>query len=492
VRRQRGPVFAAIACAAIDGIFPATPITLMSTERLATQSPVDGSIVVERPYHTLAEAEIVVANARRAQADWSRVPIEERARICERFVQSLLARRDELAAELTLMMGRPIRYAPFEIDRTADRARVMIELAGEALADVIPPPIEGFERFVRRMPLGVVLTVAPWNYPYLTSINSVIPSIMAGNAVILKHSSQTPLCAERYAEAFAEAGLPDGVYQYLHLSNESTEELIRNPAIDFVAFTGSVGVGELVERTAAGRFIGIGLELGGKDPAYVRADANLEHALDNIVDGVYFNSGQSCCGIERVYVHESIFERFVAGFVERARAYVLGDPREETTTLGPMIKASAADAVREQIAEALAKGARSLVDESVFPLSKPGTPYLAPQVLVDVDHSMALMTKENFGPVTGIMKVTSDDEAVMLMNDSEYGLTASIWTSDEQAAIDLGMRVETGTCYMNRCDYLDPYLAWTGVKSSGRGVTLSRIGYEHLTRPKSFHLRVAI
>jgi acyl-CoA reductase-like NAD-dependent aldehyde dehydrogenase len=461
----------------------------MSTDRLQTISPVDDSIYVDRPYHTTAEAEIATANARRAQAEWARVPLAERAAICERFVAALLARRDELAAELTMMMGRPIAYTPFEIDRTAERARAMIALAPEALADIEPPPIDGFRRFVRRVPLGVVLTVAPWNYPYLTSINSVIPALMAGNAVILKHSSQTPLCAERYAEAFAEAGLPDGVYQYLHLTNESTEELIRNPAIDFVAFTGSVGVGALVERTAAGRFIGLGLELGGKDPAYVRADADLEHALDNIVDGVYFNSGQSCCGVERVYVHESLYDAFVAGFVERTRAYVLGDPRQSATTLGPMIKSGAADAVRSQIAEALAKGARSLVDESAFPASKEGTPYLAPQVLVDVDHSMELMTKENFGPVTGIMKVASDEEALALMNDSEYGLTASVWTRDEAAAIDLGMRIETGTCYMNRCDYLDPYLAWTGVKNSGRGVTLSRIGYEHLTRPKSFHLR---
>jgi acyl-CoA reductase-like NAD-dependent aldehyde dehydrogenase len=461
----------------------------MSTDRLQTISPVDDSIYVDRPYHTTAEAEIATANARRAQAEWARVPLAERAAICERFVAALLARRDELAAELTMMMGRPIAYTPFEIDRTAERARAMIALAPEALADIEPPPIDGFRRFVRRVPLGVVLTVAPWNYPYLTSINSVIPALMAGNAVILKHSSQTPLCAERYAEAFAEAGLPDGVYQYLHLTNESTEELIRNPAIDFVAFTGSVGVGALVERTAAGRFIGLGLELGGKDPAYVRADADLEHTLDNIVDGVYFNSGQSCCGVERVYVHESLYDAFVAGFVERTRAYVLGDPRQSATTLGPMIKSGAADAVRSQIAEALAKGARSLVDESAFPASKEGTPYLAPQVLVDVDHSMELMTKENFGPVTGIMKVASDEEALALMNDSEYGLTASVWTRDEAAAIDLGMRIETGTCYMNRCDYLDPYLAWTGVKNSGRGVSLSRIGYEHLTRPKSFHLR---
>ena len=462
----------------------------MSTnERLRTVSPIDGSIVVERPMHSAAEIEIALASARRAQSEWMRVPLAERAAICERFAQALVARRDELALELTMMMGRPIRYTPFEIDRTVERARAMMELAPEALADIMPPPIEGFRRFVRRVPLGVVLTIAPWNYPYLTSINSVVPAIMAGNAVILKHSTQTPLVAERFAEAFDTAGLPEGVYQYLHLDNEGTQELIRHPAIDYVAFTGSVGVGVLVEQTAAGRFIGVGLELGGKDPAYVRHDADIEHALDNIVDGAYFNSGQSCCGVERVYVHETMFDAFIDGFASRARAYVLGDPRSPETTLGPMIKTAAADGVRAQIAEAIERGARGLVDESTFPLSREGTPYLAPAALVDVDHSMSLMTVENFGPVVGIMKVASDDEALMLMNDSEYGLSASIWTKDEEAAIALGMRVETGTCFMNRCDYLDPYLAWTGVRNSGRGVTLSRIGYEHLTRPKSFHLR---
>lgn len=461
----------------------------MSIERLQTISPIDGSVVVERAYHTAPEAEIAMASARRAQPEWARVPLEERADVCRRFVAELLARRDALATELTLMMGRPIRYTPFEIDRAADRATAMIELASEALVDIVPPPIDGFERVIRRVPLGVVLTIAPWNYPYLTSINSVVPALMAGNAMILKHSSQTPLCAERYHEAFAAAGLPEGVFQYLHLTNEDTESLIASSALDFVAFTGSVGVGGIVERAAAGRFIDLGLELGGKDPAYVREDADLEHALENIVDGVYFNSGQSCCGVERVYVHERLYEAFVDGFVERARRYVLGDPRDEATTLGPMITASAAEFVREQIVDAVARGARSLIDESEFSLSRKGTAFLAPQLLVDVDHSMRLMTEENFGPVTGIMKVTSDEEALQLMNDSEYGLTASLWTRDATAAMELGMRLETGTCYMNRCDYLDPYLAWTGVKSSGRGVTLSRIGYERLTRPKSFHLR---
>ncbi|MEE8534487.1 MAG: aldehyde dehydrogenase family protein, partial [Kiloniellales bacterium] len=355
----------------------------------------------------------------------------------------------------------------------------------------------GFTRFIRRDPLGVVLVVAPWNFPYLTAVNSVVPAILAGNAVILKHSAQTPLCAERFAEAFAAAGLPEGVFQHLHMGHAATLGLIRGAGdggagVDFAAFTGSVPAGHAVQEAAAGRFIGLGLELGGKDPAYVRADANLDHAVENLVDGAFFNSGQSCCGIERIYVHKDLYEPFLDGFVALARAYRLGNPTERETNLGPLVRAGAADFVRGQIAEAVGQGATALVDPKTFPADEAGTPYLAPQVLVDVTHDMRVMTEESFGPVVGIMKVADDEEAVALMNDSEFGLTAAIWTSDEAAAIRLGDRVETGTWFMNRCDYLDPALAWTGVKDSGRGCSLSQVGFEQLTRPKSFHLRTAV
>ncbi|MEE8124128.1 MAG: aldehyde dehydrogenase family protein, partial [Alphaproteobacteria bacterium] len=340
--------------------------------------------------------------------------------------------------------------------------------------------------------LGVVFTIAPWNYPYLTAVNSVMPAIMAGNAVILKHSAQTPLSAERLAEAFAAAGLPDGVFQYLHLDHLHTEKVIRSAQVDFVAFTGSVPGGHMVERAAAGRFIGVGLELGGKDPAYVRPDVALEHAVENLMHGAFFNSGQSCCAIERIYVHADVYQRFVEGFAELTRRYALGDPLDPETTLGPMVRTGAAEHVRGQIKDALAAGAEALIDPAAFPAASEGTPYLAPQVLIGVDHAMAVMTEESFGPVVGIMKVSSDEEAIDLMNDSRYGLTASIWTTDEQAAIGVGEKVNTGTWFMNRCDYLDPALAWTGVKDSGRGCSLSVLGYERLTRPKSFHLRTAL
>jgi len=463
----------------------------MPPDLLRCVSPIDGAVVCERPLAGEAEAAAALARARAAQATWRRTPLRERVALVERFCRAFVARRDEIARELTLQMGRPIRFAPFEVERCVERARTMAALAEEALAPVEPAPLEGFRRFVRREPLGVVLVVAPWNYPYLTAVNAVVPALLAGNTVLLKHSAQTPLCAERFAEAFADAGLPDGVFQALHLSHAVTDALIASPqGADFVAFTGSVEGGHAVQRAASGRFLGTNLELGGKDPAYVRHDADLPHAIENVVDGAFFNSGQSCCGIERIYVHEAVYEDFVAGAVALVEQYVLGDPLDHATTLGPMVRAQAADFVRTQTAEAVAAGARGLVDAKRFPADRAGTPYLAPQLLVGVHHGMRVMTEESFGPVVGVMRVRDDDEAVRLMNDSRYGLTAAVWTRDVEAALAIGDRLETGTVFQNRCDYLDPALAWTGVKDSGRGCTLSRLGFEALTRPKSFHLRV--
>ena len=457
------------------------------TTTLKTVSPVDGSVYVERSFVDETEVAQALSRAVRAQQIWREVPVAERAELCVRAVDAIVAAKDDIAREITWQMGRPIAYAPGEVARFEERARHMIAAAPKALEDIPAEEIDGFTRFIRREPLGVVFVVAPWNYPYLTSVNSVVPALMAGNAVILKHSAQTPLVAERYAEAFEAAGLPTGVFQYLHLDHAATGRVIKAAEVDFVAFTGSVPGGDMVETAAAGRFIGVGLELGGKDPAYVRADADIEFAVENLVDGAFFNSGQSCCGIERIYVDQGVYDDFVDGFTALAGAYKLGDPTDPATTLGPMVRASAADFVRQQTADAVKAGARALIDP--FKADKPGTPYLGPQVLVDVDHSMAVMSRESFGPVVGIMAVQSDSQAVHLMNDSAFGLTASVWTADDAAALAIGNEVATGTWFQNRCDYLDPALAWTGVKDSGRGCTLSALGYDSLTRPKSFHLR---
>jgi acyl-CoA reductase-like NAD-dependent aldehyde dehydrogenase len=454
-----------------------------------TVSPVDGSLYCERALARADEVNAALGRAAHAQRLWRSVPVAERAAICTRFCDQFESRGDALALELTWQMGRPVRFAPSEIRGTLERARYMIGIAADALTDVDPGPKEGFQRFIRREPLGVVFTVAAWNYPYLIAVNSVIPAIMSGNAVVLKHSAQTPLCAERFAECFRAAGLPEGIFQFLHLSHEDTEKVVADPRVAFVAFTGSVEGGHAIQRAAVARFAGTGLELGGCDPAYVRHDANLAHAIESLVDGAFFNSGQSCCGIQRIYVHEKVYEEFVAGAVALTAQYVLGDPTDPTTTLGPVVRPAAAEQVRKQVAVSISKGARSAVDERLFSASRAGTAYVAPQLLLDVDHSMSVMREEIFGPVAGIMKVGGDDEAIRLMNDSDFGLTAAVWTQDADAALAVGDRVQTGTWFMNRCDYLDPALAWVGVKDSGRGCTLSRVGYEHLTRPKSFHLR---
>jgi acyl-CoA reductase-like NAD-dependent aldehyde dehydrogenase len=460
-------------------------------DRLRVVSPVDGTVYLERPLAGDVEIERVLGQARRAQAKWRELPVAERAALLSRAVDALVARKAEIAAEITWQMGRPIRYTPGEIGGFEERARYMIEVAPQALADLDVGEKPGFRRFIRRVPLGVVFVIAPWNYPYLTAVNGVIPALMAGNAVILKPSAQTPLTAERFAEAFAAAGLPADVFQHLNLSHAATSRIIASGAVDFVSFTGSVEGGHSVQAAAAHDLLGSGLELGGKDPAYVRPDANLDHAIENLADGAFFNSGQSCCAIERIYVHEAVYDRFVDGLVEFARGYKLDDPTDPETTLGPLVRPAAAELVRGQIADAVAAGAKAHLDPRTFHKDAPGSAYMAPQVLTGVDHSMRIMTEETFGPAVGVMRVAGDEQAIELMNDSRYGLTAAIWTSDADAAIRIGDRIETGTWFMNRCDYLDPALAWTGVKDSGRGCSLSRLQYEHLTRPKSFHLRTS-
>ncbi len=461
--------------------------------RIQTISPVDGSVYAEHDVASSAEIETKLAKAKTIQKEWKLVPVRERAAICQRMVSFLVERAEQLGTELTWQMGRPIRYSPMEIRRGfQERALYMIDLAEAELADVALPPKDNFRRFIRRDPIGVVLALMPWNYPYLCSVNVIVPAIMAGNSVILKPAMQTPLVAQRYAEAFSQAGLPQDVFQTLHVTHEDVERIVRDPRVGFVAFTGSVDGGHAVQRAAGERFIGTGLELGGKDPAYVRADAFLEQTIENLVDGAFFNSGQSCCAVERIYVHQDVWQKFLDGFVDLTKKYILDNPLSPETTLGPVVNKRAAASVREKVAEAVRQGAKPLISASLFPKDSSGTPYLAPQVLVDVDHRMRVMTEETFGPVAPLLRVKDDAEAVTLMNDSRYGLTASIWTSDTDAAGRIGDSIETGTWFMNRCDYLDPELAWTGVKDSGHGCSLSRLGYASLTQPKSFHLRLSL
>jgi len=450
-------------------------------------SPIDGSVYAERAIASGAEIEAAVIRAKAAKIAWGEVTIPERAKILTHLVDALANANDAIVPELAWQMGRPVRYGG-EKRGVEERARHMISIAEESLKPVEKTDKPGFRRFISREALGTVMVIAPWNYPYLTAINSIVPGLMAGNSIILKHASQTLLVGERFAEAAAVAGLPEGLFQNLVLNHADTEKLIASGQIDHINFTGSVEGGRRIERAAAGTFATLGLELGGKDPAYVRADANVEHAFENLVDGSFFNSGQSCCGVERIYVHEAVYDRFVEGFVDTARGWTLGNPLDADTVVGPMARSNFADLVREQKAEALRKGATAHLGTK-HALDREGSPYLAPEVLTNVNHQMAVMREESFGPIVGIMKVADDAEAVTLMNDSPYGLTASLWTADLDAAAKLGARIETGTVFANRCDYLDPGLVWTGVKDTGKGGALSEIGYANLTQPKSFHLR---
>ncbi len=450
-------------------------------------SPVDGRVYAERTPLSPEAAEAAVARAKAAQKPWAGRPLAERIALVKAGVAKLNEMKDVVVEELAWQMGRPTRFGG-EFGGVNARTDYMSEIAAETLAPKVVEDSDKFRRYLAREPVGVVFIVAPWNYPYLTTINTLVPALIAGNTVILKHASQTLLVGERLAEAFHAAGIPADVFQNVVLNHATTERLIAARSFGFVNFTGSVAGGAAMEKAAAGTFTPLGLELGGKDPGYVRADANLDAAVDTLMDGAMYNAGQCCCGIERIYVHESLYDAFVEKAVAWVKGLTLGNPFDAASTLGPMANKRFAKVVRDQIAEAIAAGAKPLIDPALFPADDGGA-YLAPQVLMNVDHSMRVMTEESFGPVVGIMKVKDDEEAIALMNDSPYGLTASIWTEDYDTAAQIGARIETGTVFMNRADYLDPALCWTGCKDTGRGNSLSYLGFHSVTRPKSYHLK---
>lgn len=457
-----------------------------------TISPINGDVVVQKDFLTPQGAFDAVSKAKKAQIKWQAVPLKDRIELLDKAIGFMVAKKVLLAEELTLHMGRPISQTPGEIDGMAYRGRHMLTLAEDALADRHEEAPEGRRYFMRRQALGTVFAITPWNYPYLTAVNIVIPALVAGNVVLLKPSPQTPNVGENFAEALKHAGLPDNVYQCLHLNEETTVKIISSGEVDYVGFTGSVENGRAVEKAAAGQFLNVGLELGGKDAAYVRADADFDNTVAGLVEGAFFNSGQSCCGIERIYVAEEIYDDFILAYAEQVRAYKLGDPRETETTLGPVVNKAAARRIKAEIKQACEAGAKTLIADTLFPAAQDDTAYVTPQVLIDVNHDMPFMQQETFGPCVGIMSVKSDEDAIRLINDSPYGLTASIWTKDDYTGLDIANLLDVGTVFLNRCDAPDPALAWTGVKNTGRGCSLSRYGYDVLTRLKSFNLCTAI
>ncbi len=449
-------------------------------------SPIDGSVYVERPIASLAETRERIRKAKADQQRWAERPLRERIDLVKAGVAAIGAMNEDIVTELAWQMGRPVRYGG-EFSGFEERALHMASIAEKSLAPISVGKDAKFERYIKRVPHGVVLVVAPWNYPYMTAINTVAPALIAGNAVVLKHASQTPLVGERLASAFHSVGIPETIFTNVFIDHNTTSTLISEGQFGFVNFTGSVGGGRAMEAAAAGTFTGIGLELGGKDPGYVMDDADVDAAVDTLIDGAMFNSGQCCCGIERIYVATNLFDEFVEKAVNIVNDYKLGNPLDADTTLGPMAHARFAAVVREQTQEAMASGAKAHIDTLA---GDDGAAYLSPQILTNVNHDMRVMREESFGPVVGIMPVENDKAAIQLMNDSEFGLTASLWTENTARAAQVGDQIDTGTVFMNRCDYLDPGLCWTGCKNTGRGGGLSEIGYHNLTRPKSYHLKL--
>ncbi len=460
----------------------------MSTSSLQVINPFSEAAVCTLPMLGAGDVDRVVERARAAYHDWRNTDIAARKKLCTAWMHAFEARLEQSAEEVTRQMGKPIGQARGEVKGTLDRARHMIAIAEETLQDEAVGEIEGFTRYIRHEPKGVVLDIAAWNYPLFIAVNVVVPAVLAGNAVIIKHSSKTPQCGKAFSETFALAGAPEGLVQDIVADHAVTEALVRHAGVNHVSFTGSVRGGHEIVRSAADRFIDVGLELGGKDPAYVCEDAPFDFAVDGCVDGAFYNAGQSCCAVERIYVDHTIYDNFVEAFAAKTREYKLGDPMAADTTLGPLASKSAPEFLSAQIADAVKNGGKLVVSAEEFEMPDRGW-FRAPAVVADAPQDCRLVQEESFGPVIAILPVHGDKEAIRNMNDSPYGLSASIWTQDVERAIRIGEQIETGTFFMNRCDVLDPALPWTGVKDTGRGASLSRYGLLQLTQLKSMHLR---
>ncbi|OCK82405.1 betaine aldehyde dehydrogenase 2 [Lepidopterella palustris CBS 459.81] len=464
----------------------------MSVETLTTISPITNEAILTRNGLTAGDIESLPATATKAFESYRRTTLSERQKIVKKALELLKDKQDELAKEITEQMGRPIAYTAKEVTTAVARGEYLLRISEEALSDTDGEAERGFKRYIKKVPVGPVLIIFPWNYPYLTLVNSIVPALLAGNSVILKPSPQTPTTAEQIHQIFSDAGLPEGVIQYFHCGSLiHIETLVRSPQIQLVCFTGSIAGGLAVQNAASDRVaMRVGLELGGKDPAYIRSDVNIKWAAEEIVDGAVFNSGQSCCSVERVYVDEKIHDEFVSAVQDVLKSYKLGDPFDPKTHIGPVVSKRSAETIRSHIKDALDKGAKDATPENESFKSPPAAGnYVAPALLTNVTHDMLVMTEETFGPVIPVMKVKSDREAIKLMNDSQFGLTASIWTKDVAKGNELVDDVEAGTVFVNRCDYPSPDLAWTGWKDSGKGQTLSKFGFDQFVKLKSYHIK---
>ncbi|KAN0096368.1 putative succinate-semialdehyde dehydrogenase [Hyaloscypha variabilis] len=463
----------------------------MSVETITTISPITNKPILTRNGVSAADLKLLPEVATEAFLKFRKTSLAERQAIVKKALKLLGDKQDILAKELTEQMGRPIAYTAKEVTTAVKRGEYLLKISEDTLKDTDGETEKGFKRYIRKVPVGPVLILFAWNYPYLILVNSLIPALLAGNTVILKPSPQTPTIVEHISSIFNEAGLPDNVIQYFHSGSPTAiESVVRDPKIALICFTGSVAGGLAVQKAAADRVVNVGLELGGKDPAYVRSDVDIAWAAEEIVDGAIFNSGQSCCSLERIYVAEEIHDEFVKAVQSVLENYKLGDPFNKETHLGPVISKASKKAIEAHIKDALDKGAEDVTPRNeTFESPSPDGNFVKPTLLTNVNHSMLVMTEETFGPIIPVMKVKSDVEAIKLMNDSEFGLTASIWTKDTERGTQLAEDVDAGTVFVNRCDYPSPDLAWTGWKNSGKGVTLSKFGFEQFVKLKSFHVK---
>lgn len=446
-------------------------------------NPASGQPLAELPADDAASVAAKAAAARAAQPAWAAVPMTEKLDIVRRFRAAVVAELETLATTLTQEVGKPIAQSRNELNGLLPRIDFFLEQAEGAVRDEHVFDGGGMHEQISHGPLGVVANISAWNYPYFVGCNVIVPALLTGNAVLYKPSEHATLTGLHIARLLHTAGVPQQVMVALVGAGEVGAALLAQP-VDGVFFTGSHATGQRIAQAVAGRMIKLQLELGGKDPTYVRADADAAAAAESLADGAMYNSGQSCCSVERIYVHQSLHDAFVDAFVKTVDGFKVGDPMDGGTYIGAIARTPQLAVLDAQVADARAKGATLLRGGQRLP----GNAF-APTVFTNVNHTMDLMREESFGPVIGIQKVASDDEAVALMNDTRYGLTAGVYTKDEAKARELLSRVNAGSVYWNCCDRVSPRLPWSGHGDSGVGLTLSRYGIQTFTRPKAWHLR---
>ena len=455
-------------------------------------NPATGKKLTSLPADDAASVRTKFAAAREAQPAWAAVPLKERIEVIAAFRQAIIDHAEELARILTGETGKPISQSRNELKGLIPRLDFFLAESPRALRTqvALKDKKSGLRELIASEPLGVVANISAWNYPYFVGTNVFIPALIAGNAVLYKPSEFAAQTGLAIAGLLHESGVPAPVFATVIGNGEAGSLLLRQP-IDGVFFTGSVATGKKIARSVSNRLIKVQLELGGKDPVYVCDDVEVETSAAAIADGAFYNTGQSCCSVERIYVHESIHDAFVAAFVSAVRSFKIGDPREDDTYIGPLTRSAQVGVLEAQIEDAVRKGARVLTGGKRLK-GYGGGSYLAPTVLTDVNHRMSVMREETFGPVVGVMAVRDDAQAIELMNDTDYGLTAAVYSPDQNRADKILRKVKAGSAYWNCCDRVSPRLPWSGRKNSGMGLTLSRACITAFTQPKAWHLRTRV